>query len=63
MAVWLASSPDQMNHLSMVRSGVLPETTFCRKHLLTHQVLAPRGNPLLDARFHFYRFRYYRVLN
>ena len=47
----------------MVRSEVLPETTLGRKHLPTHQVLAPRGDPLREARFHFYRLRYCRVLH
>jgi hypothetical protein len=53
----------QPNQPPMVRFGVLQETTLSRKHLPTHQVLAPRGDPLGEARFHFYRLRYYRVLN
>ncbi len=47
----------------MVRSGVLPETTLGWKHLSTDQVLAQRGEQLRKPRDHFYRLRYYRVLN
>jgi hypothetical protein len=36
----------QPNQSPMVRSGVIPETTFARKNLPTHHIRAPRDDTL-----------------
>jgi hypothetical protein len=45
------------NQPPMVRSGVLSQTTRGLKHLSTHQVLAPRGDPQRETRLNLPCFR------
>lgn len=47
----------------MERFGILPKATLSRKNSLADQVLAPRGDPLREARFSLPLYRDYRMVN